>query len=298
MTYLRTGTLQFTFDGPRFRWDLGEVSGVECLIPRERLDGAWCTGDDQAFKLLSEPSELDRAKLLDFVNEHTGLLVGDGQPSPEPIWRWEAEAAVLGDLWLLRKMRLATLESQRWTRRSSGAPRQRADSASAWVDATVSRLSELLPQLRTQCANALPVPFDGTPEHLAMAWINATAAEHWVPEVRAPEWALSPMIKRAGSLARVRPVIRCRTLLGYVYAGLLAAYEDSYRVLELLRAGKMPGVDLVPGRCQLCGEELGLFHESGRKRRQDAKWCDTCRQLRNTAAQRKRRSRSGQAPAA
>jgi hypothetical protein len=165
---------------------------------------------------------------------------------------------------------------------------------SEWREAAVSRLTEILPELRTSSARTFNVSWVEAPDDVAVAWFNATASEHWVLEVRARGWAESSMTTRAGNLARVEPVIRCRTLLGFAYAGLLAAFEDSYRLRELSRAGRVPGVDLVAGKCQRCGTEFEPLHPSGRKRREDAKWCDFCRRVENKEAHQRQRAASRQ----
>jgi hypothetical protein len=153
-----------------------------------------------------------------------------------------------------------------------------------------SNLAALLQDLRP---DAVPVErWDTTPEAVAAAWINATAARHWAVEIPLADWLRLPMLERAAVLALVHPVVRCKTLLGYAYAGLVVHYDERYRTLELSRAGMLPGVDPLPGRCHRCGRELLAFHVSGRKRRADAQWCDSCRRDLNTEAQGRRRAGS------
>jgi hypothetical protein len=291
MTYAITGReLTFTVNVPRYRWELGWADGEECLIPRERVAGLTYTGNSGALRWLKPAANLDRDALLKFVNENAGLLDDGGPPVPEPILLWHAEATALRLLWLIRKMRLVTLEYDRWSKRSPLAP---PDEEGEWMRRNASNLADLLQDLRPDTAR-MPPP-DKTPEAVAAAWINATAAKYWVVEIPITDWAKSPIDVRAKTLALMHPVIRCRTLLGYAYAGLVIHYDERYRTFELSRAGKLPGVDPRPGHCQECARKLPFLGASGRKRRTDTKWCDDCRRDQNVLAQRKRRA---SAPAA
>jgi len=148
----------------------------------------------------------------------------------------------------------------------------------------------LLPVLRPQ----YPAPASlATREQDAVlsAWIEATAAQDWRIAVPFVQWARRSIRERAVNLAPIVPEVRCRTLLGCAYAELLFAVNRSVQILERSRGGRLPGVDDLHGHCMRCGLGLEPLHSTGRKRRNDAKWCNDCRVLENTESQRRRRAK-------
>src|ERR1035437_2226321 len=173
-------TLGFTLDVPRYRWELGVVDGVDCLIPREPLQSARFTGRADVRDFLEHAAERDHAVLLAFVNETSGLFVEDGvYPSPEPLLRFQFESTVFEHLWLLRSTRLVDIEYARWSGRTAMAPRRRADRAGEWMARATTTLRDLLPDLRPSYAGARRLSADISAEAVTIAWLDATAQEHW-----------------------------------------------------------------------------------------------------------------------
>jgi hypothetical protein len=157
-------------------------------------------------------------------------------------------------------------------------------------------LRDLLPKLRPGYAGARRLSGDLSAEAVTVAWLDATAQEHWMVGIPPNRWGMTPIDQRATQLAPVDPVIRCRTMLGYAYAQLLIAFDERRRTLELLQAGMSPA-DLFPS-CRECGVDLEPWSpETGRKRRRDAKWCEPCRRRENAKSQRERRQKALQMPA-
>lgn len=289
-------TLGFTLDVPRYRWELGVVDGVDCLIPREPLQSARFTGRADVRDFLEHAAERDHAVLLAFVNETSGLFVEDGvDPSPEPLLRFQFESTVFEHLWLLRSTRLVQIEYARWARRAKKVPRPQASNrASNWIVRATETLGDLLPTLRPGYADARRLSSDPSAEAMTVAWLDATVREHWLVGIPPNRWGMTPINQRATRLAPVDPVIRCKTMLGYAYAQLLIAFDERRQTLELLQAESPPG----DARCQSCGVELEPWSPTtGRKRRSDAKWCKPCARRENTRLQRERRQQAGRMPA-
>lgn len=295
MTYPMTRKLRFTIDVPRYRWELGSVSGEPCLIPMGPSVGRY-TGGRGVLKFLETSYKRGPEELLAFANENSGLLIDGHEPRPEPISLWTTESLVFDRLWLLRRMRLVMIESDKWSGRLAGAPRRRSQlvkDPEEWMKSSAAWLREELPKLRPGYTPPASLASHPSAEVIAIHWLNATVAEQWLVEFPITPWIELPLLDRATRLPAVEPVVRCRTLLGFAYAALFAAYDERYQTLELLRNRKMPGVDLVPGRCRQCGDPLESSPMTGRKQRSDTKWCDRCRRTLNTEAQRNRRSASG-----
>jgi hypothetical protein len=288
-------TLGFALDVPRYRWELGVVGGLDCLIPREPLQSARFTGRADVRDFLEHAAERDHVALLAFVNETSGLFVEDGvHPSPEPLLRLQLESTVFERLWLLRSMRLVDIEYERWARRSVMAPRRQAKPAVEWMVGATKTLRDLLPTLRPGYADARRLSSDLSAEAMTVAWLDATVREHWLVGIPPNRWGMTPINRRATRLAPVDPVIRCKTMLGYAYAQLLIAFDERRQTLELLQAESPP----VDARCQSCGVELEPWSPTtGRKRRSDAKWCKPCARRDNTRSQREHRQQAGQMPA-
>jgi hypothetical protein len=293
---LRT-TLGFTLDVPRYRWELGVVDGVDCLIPCEPLESARFTGRADVGDFLRHAAERDHQDLLAFVNETSGLFVEDGvDPSPEPLLRLQFESAALEHLWLLRSTRLVDIEYARWSGRTAMAPRRRADRAGEWMARATTTLRDLLPDLRPGYSGARRLSADISAEAVTIAWLDATAQEHWMVGIPPNRWGMTPLNQRATRLAPVDPEIRCRTMLGYAYAQIVIGFDQLRQKLEMMQAGMSPA-DLFP-KCRKCGVELEPWSpETGRKRRMDAKWCEACRKDENTRLQRERRQKARQMPA-
>ena len=301
-TYLMTEpmtlptTLGFTLDVPRYRWELGVVDGVDCLIPHEQLQSPRFTGRADVRDFLQHATERDPAALLAYVNETSGLFVENGvDPSPEPLLQLQFESTVFEHLWLLRSMRLVEIEYARWARRAKKVARRQASSrASDWMVRATETLRDLLPTLRSGYADARRLSSDLSAEAMTVAWLDATAREHWLVGIPPNRWGMTPMDQRATRLAPVDPVIRCKTMLGYAYAQLLIAFDERRTTLEQLQAESPP----VDARCQSCGVELEPWSpETGRKRRSDTKWCEPCRRRDNARSQRERRQKAAQMPA-
>ena len=284
-------TLRFAVDLPRFRWELGVVDGVECLVPCEALPSSRFTGGSDVFDFLRQAAGLDDQGLLEFVSQTSGLFLEDGiEPRPEQLLRLRWESAAFEHLWLLRSTRLVWIEKERWARGSVRAPHRRADPAVEWMNRATDTLRGLLATLRPGYA-AGNLPVELSQEAVTLAWLDATAREHWSAGIPLGPWGMAPMSERAIGLAPVDPVIRCRTMLGYGYAQLLIAFDERRRTLEFLREGGE-----VTGKCRGCGVELDPLTDSGRKRRKDAKWCEGCRRRENNRVQHERRQKAGQMP--
>lgn len=290
VTYAMTpASLEFSIALPRYQWVLGEEDGHQCLIPQDEIEGAPFTGTPGALARLVRAVRMDARGILELANTYTGLLSGDSPPQREFVWRWQLESYVLSTLLDLTGLRFAELERRHWARTDPLAPRRRSAREQSWADRATATLGQRLAELRPLAAASAPFPVLGHPEQLAAQWINATALEHWSVAISVAGWSLLPLDVRAATLAPLVPTVECKTLLGYMYAGLLVTLERRREFRRLSELWRIPGVDATPSQCRECQRNLRQWHPSGRKTRSDVKYCEECRRRRNTESQRNRR---------
>jgi hypothetical protein len=305
----RAADLQFLIDIPRYRWRLETLDGIRCLVPGERLGRARFTGDAGLLALLTGAQRRPDQELLDYANTRSGLFVKDGQqPLPEVVGAWRSESLILRALTDLRAIRARIIPE-------TGGPGVRKHPAAAALDRTASSLFasaaaaliDSMDDLRPDYSRRRGSRNDGTSETALLAWLDATAEEHWEAEVPVARWFMAPVAHKTTHLASVAPVIRCRTPLGYAYGQLLSLLEGQSAGVEAAMAsaaakrvspsgtggddGSTATAGLSQLECRRCAVQLDpVDPATGRKRRSDLRWCPDCRRSLNRDAQRRRRA--------
>jgi hypothetical protein len=305
----RAVDLPFLIDIPRYRWRLETLDGIRCLVPGERLGRARYTGDPGLLAFLTSARRLSDQELLDYANARSGLFVKDRQqPLPEVVGAWRSESLILRALTDLRAIRALILPEAR----GLGV---RKDPAAAALDRTASNVSasaaaaliDSMDDLRPDYSRRRGSRNDGTSDSALLAWLDATAEEHWEAEVPVSRWFMAPVAHKTTHLASVAPVIRCRTPLGYAYGQLLSFLEGQSAEVEAAMAaaaarraapsgtggddGSTATAGLPQLECHRCGVLLDpVDPATGRKRRSDLRWCPDCRRSLNRDAQRRRRA--------
>jgi hypothetical protein len=300
--------LSFLIDIPRYRWRLETLDGIRCLVPGERLGRARFTGDPGLLAFLTGAERWSDQELLDYANARSGLFVKDGRPAlPEVVRAWRSESLVLRTLTDLRALRARLVPAS--------GPGVRRHPLAAAVDRTASNvfasaaaaLIDSMDDMRPDYSRRRGSRNDGTSESALLAWLDATAEEHWEAEVPVSRWFMAPVAHKTTHLASVAPVIRCRTPLGYAYGQLLSFLEGQSAEVEAAMASaaarraspsgtggddKSTATAGLPQlECHRCGVQLDpVDPATGRKRRSDLRWCPDCRRSLNRDAQRRRRA--------
>jgi hypothetical protein len=300
--------LPFLIDIPRYRWRLETLDGIRCLVPGERLGRARFTGDPGLLAFLTGAELRSDQELLDYANARSGLFVKDGQdPLPEVVGAWHSESFILGTLSQLRpiRSRLVPLSGPGVRRHPLAAvlDRDASNVFASGAAALIASMGDLRPDYSRRRASHN----DGTLESALLAWLDATAEEHWEASVPLSSWTGALIAHKTTHLASVAPVIRCRTALGYAYGQLLSVLEGQSEEFEAAMAsaaarraspsstggddGSMATAGLPQLECHLCGVQLDpVDPATGRKRRSDLRWCPDCRRSLNRDAQRRRRA--------
>ena len=304
----RAVDLPFLIDIPRYQWRLETLDGIRCLVPGERLGRARFTGDPDLLAFLTGARRRSDQELLDYANTRSGLFVKDGQqPLPEVVGAWRSESLILGTLTDLRAIRaqLVPASGPGVRRHPLAAALDRTES-NVFASATAA-LIDSMDDLRPEYSRRRGSRNDGTSETALLAWLDATAEEHWEAEVPVARWFMAPVAHKTTHLASVAPVIRCRTPLGYAYGQLLSFLEGQSAEVEAAMASAAarraspsgaggddeptPTAGLPHLECRRCGVQLDPVDPvTGRKRRTDLRWCPDCRRSLNRDAQRRRRS--------
>lgn len=305
----RAVDLPFFIDIPRYRWRLETLDGIRCLVPGERLGRARYIGDPGLLAFLTGAKLRSDQELLDYANARSGLFVKDGQqPLPEIVEAWRSESLVLRtvtDLRAIRALLVPEARDLRLQRHPASAALERTAS-NAFASAAAA-LIDTMDDLRPDYSRKRGTRYDGTSESALLAWLDATAEEHWEAEVPVSRWFMAPVAHKTTHLASVAPVIRCRTPLGYAYGQLLSVLEGQSAEVEAAMAaaaarraspsgpggedGSTATAGLPQLECYRCGVQLDpVDPATGRKRRSDLRWCPDCRRSLNRDAQRRRRA--------
>jgi hypothetical protein len=286
--------LRFRVSLERWRWHLGMVDGDLCVIPEGRDTAPPFTGDPELLDRLIELSKADDEQVVRFVNRFGGLFAEAGaKPIPEIVAAIRSEAVVLDLLRATGRLGLAVARASSYQRAGllrSSIPVDLLDK----LDGAGQPLADALEDLRPRSPGSLlrslgrsatkPTPHDWhSPEWQLLEWTTRTVDEHWRLVVPVEDWLKQPMHERDRALARPLPEIRCLTLLGYAYAQLITELQ--------LRTETASAAVARPHLCRRCGALLSDVGGSGRRRRSDTKWCESCRRSKNAERQRVRRQR-------
>lgn len=267
------------------------------------------TGDPGLLAFLMGAEELPDQEILDYANARTGLFVKDGRvPLPEVVGAWRSESFALRTLTVFRTGLARLIRDSRGVgiRRHPLMAALDKD-ARGLLSKGAAALIDSLADLRPDYLKGPGRRYDGTLESALLAWLDATAEEHWEAEVPISRWLLAPVAHKAVHLASVMPVIRCRSALGYAYAQFVRILEvqsaevdratasAAARTTSQDRAGGDARSSATSGLprigCSRCGAVLDpVDPATGRKRRSDLRWCPDCRRSLNRDAQRRRRA--------
>ncbi len=286
--------LRFRVSLERWHWRLGMVDGDLCLIPGGRSKGPAFTGDPEVLDRLIELSKADDQQIARFVNRFGGLYAEAGaKPIPEIVRAIRSEAVVLELLRAMGTLGLAVARARSGQRAGLIGPvpaeistmsRMAAKALGAALEDLRPRSPSSVPPTSRRYV-AKPTPHDQyNPEWQLLEWTTATVSENWRLEVPVEAWLSQPMHQRDVALAQPLPEIRCLTLLGYAYAQLIAELHA--------RAEAASAIAGQPHLCRRCGALLSEAGGSGRRRRSDTKWCETCRRSKNAERQRVRRQQA------